>query len=102
MVMSDQGKRNATPLPAVLASTSDLASVDIAATLDGLSYTDSHSLWTALSEAVQKAKAIGDAAAERGYLLLTVICTFPLRVEDDACVWGGVLARAGRTFLHSE
>lgn len=86
--MSDQDEQETVPLPAVLAPAADLASVDLATALDGLGHADDHALEQALGQAAKEAEARGDVAAQRGYVLLSILCTFHLRVEDQADVWG--------------
>jgi len=86
--MSDQDGQESASLPAVLASAADLASADLAAALDGLDHADDHALEQALDRAAKDAEARGDAAAQRGYRLLSILCTFHLRVADQAEVWG--------------
>lgn len=72
----------------VLASAVDLAALDLATVLDDLKCVDDHTLERSLDQAAKDAEAKGDADAQRGYRLLSILCTFHLRVEDPAEVWG--------------
>src|SRR3546814_3920288 len=65
---------------------SDLT-LDLTAALDDLDRADDHALERALDSAREKAEGRGDTAAQRGYRLLSTLCTFHLRVEDQAEVW---------------
>jgi hypothetical protein len=83
-----QAESDESPASSVLASAADLATLDLATVLDGLECVDDHTLEQALDHAVQDAEARGDADAQRGYRLLSILCTFHLRVEDPAEAWG--------------
>ncbi|MFK3889215.1 DUF4209 domain-containing protein [Sphingomonas sp. NPDC079357] len=86
--MSDEEEQETDPPSVVLASLADLASADIAAALDGLDHADDHALERALDHAAKEAEARGASPAQRGYGLLSILCTLHLRVEDQAAVWG--------------
>lgn len=86
--MSEQNQQDESPVPATLASAADLSTLDLEVVLGGLNRADDYALEQALHKAAKDAEARGDAAAERGYRLLCILCTFHLRVEDQGQVWG--------------
>lgn len=86
--MSDEDQQAGVAQAALLASAADLASLDLGSTLADLERADDHALEQALDLAAKNAATRADAAAERGYRLLSIMCTFHLRVEDQGETWG--------------
>src|SRR3954468_21902884 len=74
--------------PRVLASAADLAAIDLEAALGEIDRADDHALEQALGHAAEAAAQAGHEAAARAYGLLAILCTFHLRVEDPAEVYG--------------
>jgi hypothetical protein len=74
--------------PLLLASADDFAEADLTVVLTSVPRSDERALELALRAAAEAAEAAGSAGAVRAYHLLAAICTFHLRVEDQAEVWG--------------
>jgi hypothetical protein len=72
----------------VLASADDLSILDLKTALSGLNRADDHALEQALNQAAKEAEERGDLASQRGYRLLSILCTFHLRVDDQGEAWG--------------
>lgn len=86
--MSDPKGEEITTTAVLLASAADLAEIDLAEVFSGLDRADDHALEQALDRAAKDAEARSDEPAQRGYRLLSILCTFHLRAEDQAEVWG--------------
>lgn len=86
--MNAQTETGETPPSRILASADDLATIDLGAVLDDLDRADDHALEQAFDQAARDAEAKGDEPAQRGYRLLSILCTFHLRAEDPADAWG--------------
>lgn len=88
--MSDLDEPEGDPVaaPALIASSEDLALVDLPAALAGLERADDYALETALLAATKTAEEAGNEAQTRGYRLLMLLCTLHLRIEDPAEPWG--------------
>jgi hypothetical protein len=101
--MSDEAEPDTTPATVVLASAVDLAGLDLARVFEGLERADDHALEQALDRAAKDAESRGAESQHRGYRLLSIFCTFHMRVEDQAEVWGPRWQSAeGRSYTASD
>lgn len=100
---SEQDEGDEVSTPVLLASAEDLASIDLDKALAGFDRADDYALEDALNEAAKNAAARGDQGVERGYQLLSFLCTLHLKVEDPAEPWGPRFqGSTGRSYTASD
>lgn len=86
--MMDEHEGDVAQSTVVIASAADLAAADLAIIFEDLNRADDDALEQALNRAAKETEANGDEAAQRGYRLLRILCTFHMRADDPAQVWG--------------
>ncbi|EPR41222.1 hypothetical protein dsx2_0309 [Desulfovibrio sp. X2] len=85
--MVAQDSQDSPLLPIVLASAEDLATLSIAAALEGVEHADTCALEQAFERAATEAESHNDMAAKRGYMLLSALCSIHMQIENPGDIW---------------